>query len=161
KIEKAAQILEMRTRLPSTAEQPENSRLRGSQIFRADGAQGSNAHFLNDAIGHDRDRLNAFDVEQDDEPTVSVPGSNGQDPPALDPCGERVAGHIGSDSKSPDAGAGTAAFLRLESISKSRVGFRFDRQVDLTARPIESSAFRELAINVFCRRDRALGSQRF
>src|SRR5262249_38890457 len=110
KIEKAAQILEMRTRLPTTAEQPENPRLRRSQIFRTDGAQRSNAHFLNHAIGHDRDRLNALDVEQDNEPAVSVAGSDGQDPPALDACGERMAGHIGSNSERPDAGAGAAPF---------------------------------------------------
>ena len=88
KIEKAAQVFEMSARLPSAAEQSQDLRPGRSQILRTDGTQRSDSHFLNDTVRHDRDRLNALDVEQDHETAVSVARSNRQDAPPLDARGK-------------------------------------------------------------------------
>ena len=73
----------MGPRLPAAAEESQDFRFCGGKILCADRAQRRDSHFLNDAVGHDRNRLDAFDVEQDNQAAITISRRDRQDPPAL------------------------------------------------------------------------------
>src|SRR5580765_1762629 len=89
-IEEAAEILEMRARLPTASEESEHFRFLRREILRTHGAQRRHAHFLNHAVRDDRDGFDPFNVEKNDEAAITIPGCDGQDAPALYTSGERM-----------------------------------------------------------------------
>ena len=149
----------MGSRLPAAAEQSQHTRFCGGQILRPDRAQRRDAQFLNDAVGHDRDRLDSFDIEEDDESAIFVTRRDRQDAAPLHTGRIGVSCHVRGDSQSPNAGPRTTAFLRFESIAKAGIIFGFGGQIHLTARPVQSHAFREFAINLLGCRDRVFRNQ--
>src|ERR1700748_1431694 len=68
----AAKEFEMGACLPSASEKAQDLWFLRSEILCADYAQGRYAHFLNNAVGHDRDWLDMFEIEEDDEPAIAV-----------------------------------------------------------------------------------------
>src|SRR5262245_40466203 len=108
----AAQILQVRPGLPSAAEQSEYARLRRGQVLRSNSAEGRDAKLLNDAVRHNRNRLDPLDVEKHHKTAIPIAGRNREYPASFDAGGERVSRHVGGNSQRPDSGAGTATLLR-------------------------------------------------
>src|SRR5215471_15022676 len=132
KVEKAAQVFEMRACLPPAPEQAENFRFRRRQILRADSTERCHSHFLDNTIRHDRNGLDTLDIKQNDQTAIAVPGCDRENSSALDSCRKRMSGHIGRDPQRPHASTRTTSLLRFETVSESRICFRLRGQINLT-----------------------------
>src|SRR5262245_43729444 len=139
----------MRARLPSASKESKNAWLRRREILRTDCTECRDSHFLNDTIRHDGNRLDAFNVEKDDEPAISVSCRYRENAPPLHTGCKRMAGHVRRNTQRPHSGSRTSTFLRFEPISKPRMHLGFDGKIHLAAWAIECDAFGEFPVNVF------------
>ena len=150
----------MRARLPTTAEQSQDLRLCGRQVFRAHRTHGGHAHFLNHAVRHDRDRLELLQIEQDHQAAPAAARGDRQYAPPLHAVRIREPGHVGSDAQGPDAAADATALLGLEPVLEAGVLLGFHRHIGLRARAVDGLPMRQLAQNRFGRGQSVLVCER-